>query len=210
MTHELKLYHYWRSSSSWRVRWALEIKKIKYESIAVNLLKKEQQSAEYIAKNASGFVPCLEINGQPFGESLAIIEWLEEQYPEPSLLPKDRHERLKVRQLALIIAAGTQPLQNLAAQVYYSPDKEKRKEYAQHWINAGFASYEATMSATSNYSFGNTITLADLCLLPQCYNALRFGVELEKYPNIFRVYNNCIELESYQNSHPDKQPGAVV
>ena len=210
MSHELKLYHYWRSSSSWRVRWALEIKKVKYESIAVNLLKKEQQSAAYTAKNASGFVPCLEINGQAYGESLAIIEWLEEQYPNPRLLPKDPGDRLKVRQLAFLIACGTQPLQNLAAQVYYSDDKEKRKQYAQHWISAGFKAYEATMSTTSKYSYGETVSIADLCLLPQCYNALRFGVELEQYPNILRVYNNCIKLESYQNSHPDKQPGAIL
>ncbi|WP_372364618.1 maleylacetoacetate isomerase [Candidatus Uabimicrobium sp. HlEnr_7] len=211
MAHQLKLYHYWRSSSSWRVRWALEIKQIEYESIAVNLLKKEQKAPEYLSKVASGFVPCLEVNGKSFGESVAMIEWLEEEYPKPNLLPQNKLDRMRVRELTTIITSGTQPLQNLCAQIYYSSEKEKRKEYAQYWINKGLETYETTISSTvGTYSFGDNITLADLCLLPQCYNAIRFGVDIEKYTNIYKVYNNCIALESYKKSHPDNQPGAIT
>lgn len=208
---ELKLYHYWRSSSSWRVRWALAIKNIAYESIAINLLEKEHKSRQYKQKVAMGFVPCLEVDGVPFSESTAIIEWLEEEFPEPNLLPKNKLDRLKVRQLAMIIACGTQPLQNLSAQIYYSDNKEKRKEYAQHWIKFGLDAYEKSIESTAcKYSFGDNISLADLCLMPQCYNALRFGVDIKEFTKLYQVYNNCLLLESYKNSHPDNQPGAIV
>ena len=203
---QLTLYHYWRSSSSWRVRWALAIKNITYDSVAVNLLKKEHSENNYKQKSKMGFVPCLEIDGKAITESLAIIEWLEEKFPAKPLLPKDPWDRLKVRELAFIIAAGTQPVQNLSVQLYYSDDKEKRKEYAHHWISKGLGAYEESISEISQkYSYGDDITIADLCLIPQCYNALRFGVNLSIYPKIKEIYERCLQLKTCIEAHPDNQ-----
>lgn len=203
---QLKLYHYWRSSSSWRVRWALAIKNISYESVAVNLLKKEHYSDDYKEKSKIGFVPCLEVDGKPITESLAILEWLEEQFPAHPILPENPWDRLKVRELALIIAAGTQPVQNLCVQLYYSDDKGKRKEYAHHWISKGLDAYEKSISKTSHkYSYGDNVSIADLCLIPQCYNALRFGVDLSLFPKVSAIYQTCLQLKTCIEAHPDNQ-----
>src|SRR5947209_1533710 len=112
MAHQLTLYHYWRSSCSWRVRWGLALKGLAYESVAVDILAGEQRSQAYLAKNPAGFLPTLVVDGRPFAESLAILEWLDETVPAPPLLPRDPLQRLTVRQLAMTIVAGTQPLQN--------------------------------------------------------------------------------------------------
>ena len=205
---ELTLYHYWRSSSSWRVRWALEIKEVPCKLHTINLLENEQTHEEYLQKNPMGQVPCLQIGNTYFSESLAIIEWLEENYPHPHLLPADPKERMLVRSLAQIIASDTQPLQNLHAQRYYSKDEKKRKEYAQYWIRRGLNAYESTLkqysSSTSNYSVGQYLTTADLCLIPQCYNALRFEVNLNEFPLIEKIYQYCINTDTCKASHPDQ------
>lgn len=207
----MKLYHYWRSSCSWRVRWVLAIKGIPYESLPVNLLGKENLDPQYVTKNPSGFVPCLEIDGRAYGESLAIIEFIEELYPEPAILPSDPINKMIVRQLAYTIACGTQPLQNLVAQNYYSQDKEKREEYARHWISAGLSVYERLAERYSNrkFTWGDSVTLADICLIPQVYNARRFGVQLENFPISLAIYENCIKLAHCESAAPHNQPGAV-
>lgn len=203
MKHNLTLYHYWRSSCSWRVRWALAVKKQSYEAVAVNLLKGEQQSPEYLAKNPLGFVPCLAVDGQPLGESLAILEWIEESYPTPALLPKDSLARARTRQLCNIIVAGTQPLQNLSVQKYYCPDETKRLEDGRHWIKRGLTSYEKLLETTSGkFSVGDEVTMADLCLIPQCYNALRYELSLDLFPRAKAIYERCRELPECKAAEP--------
>lgn len=205
---KLRLYHYWRSSSSWRVRWALALKSIDCEFVAVNLLADEQKSEESLKRNPLGAVPTLEITddvGTRFlGESIAILEWLEETHPKQSLFPKDAYLRALVRQLTQIINAGTHPLQNLSTQKYYSEDVEKRKTWTQHWIKNGLGVYEKIATKTAgNFSVGDQITMADLCLIPQCYNAIRNSIEMSAFPTIKRIYEASLQIETCQKSHPD-------
>ena len=202
---EITLYHYYRSTCSWRVRWALHYKGIEFTPVAVNLLKGEQKQDSYAQLNPMSYVPSLSIDGETYSESMAILEWLEEIHPEPKLLPQDPPSRMRGRQLYQIIASRTQPMQNLAAQKYFSGDKSKQWEYARHWISKGFNAYEALLQQTKgSFSFGESLTLADICLIPQCYNALRFGLEIDQFPLIFDVYKRCLNLEHYQKSLPEK------
>ena len=140
--NQMTLYHYWRSSCSWRVRWGFAHKKQTLNYQAIDLLKNEQQSPEYLKKNPSGLVPSLNINQSYVGESLAILEWLEERHPNPPLLPQDSFARLQVRQLCYTIMSGIQPLQNLSAQKKHAQEKEKQHAYARFWIEKGFRTYE--------------------------------------------------------------------
>lgn len=200
----LTLYHYYRSSCSWRVRWALKIKNVGFNAVPINLLKKEQESQAFMKRNPNGFVPCLEIDNEFFSESIAILEWLDETYKEPPLLPQDPISRLRVRQLAFTIASGVQPLQNLLAQKIHSSDRKKQLEYACFWIEKGFNAYERLLlAAKGTYSFESQLSIADLCLIPQCYNAKRFGLDLQKFPNINSIYQRCMDLESCKSSKPE-------
>lgn len=188
------LYHYWRSSCSWRVRWALNIKGIEYQTTAVNLLKQEHRLADYLEKNPSGQVPTLLTEDGYLAESLSIIEWLEEKHPTPALLPQDARSRQKARQLAYTLTMGVQPLQNLAGLKAVSSKREEQIDYAQKVVKAGFDSYEKQLGAHSGtYSLGSRPTLPDLCLVPQCYNALRFKLRLQDWPTINRIYHHAIE-----------------
>lgn len=206
----MTLYHYWRSSCSWRVRWALALKNVKYDSVPVNILAGEQRSPAYVAKNPSGFLPTLEIDGKFYGESLALLEWIEETWPTPALLPKDPFERLRVRQLALTIVAGTQPLQNPSMLKHFVADEAARKPYAQHFIATGLKTYETLLASSKPglYSFGDTVTMADLCLIPQVYNAGRFDVDLTATPRVQAIYEQCLKTPACEASHPSNQPGA--
>lgn len=202
----IELYHYYRSSSSWRVRWALNIKNVKYNATAVNLLAGEQQQQEHLLKNPMGQVPAIKIDHQYYSDSIAIIEWLEEQLPSPPLLPNDSLSRLRVRELASIIHSGTQPLQNFGVQKRISNKQEQRWAYARHWIHEGFKAYEHRLNSLSlhgTFSYGHSVTLADLCLIPQCYNATRFGINLNLYPNIKKIYQNCLQTPECEAASPD-------
>lgn len=213
---KLRLYHYWRSSSSWRVRWALALKGIQPEFVPVDLLNGESESETHRAKNPFGFVPVLEFldEAKPerrfLSESVAMLEFLEETFPTPALLPKDPILRAKVRSLVEAINAGTQPLQNLTTQIYFAPDSDpdypaKRKAIAQYWIRNGFEAYEKLVAPLAGkFSCGDSVTLADLVLIPQCYNAIRNDVSLEKYPTILRIYENAVKTEGYALSEPEK------
>jgi maleylacetoacetate isomerase len=204
MRDEIVLYHYWRSSCSWRVRWALNHKKIPHRLIAVDLLKGEQKSAEYLRRNPAGFVPTLEWKGNFYSESLAILEWLEESFPQAPLLPSDAHSRMIVRQLALEIIAGTQPHQNLSVLNYFSSDASRKKEISVHFITRGLAAYERLLNGKSGtYSYGSQITFADLALVPQCYNALRNEIDLGQFPLIHGIYKRCLKTEACKTSAPE-------
>lgn len=206
---QLKLYHYWRSSSSWRVRWALEYKGIPYDSIPVNLLQNEQRSAAYTQKSPMQHVPMLEIDGKPLSESIAIMEWIEETYPQPPLLPSDSMTRATVRELCQLIAADIQPIQNLKVMQYHSADPKERERWAHHWISQGLKAVEARLHQTAGtFSVGGALTMADLCLIPQVYNALRFNVDMNQFPLCRRIYEHCLKMPSCDKAAPHNQPGA--
>ncbi|MDO8527379.1 MAG: maleylacetoacetate isomerase [Deltaproteobacteria bacterium] len=206
---QLKLYHYWRSSSSWRVRWAFAIKKMPCAFVAVDLLKGEQKGDAHLKRNPSGHVPVLEVEdgGKTFflTESLAIIEWMEEIQKEPSLLPGNSFQRARIRALSEIVNSGTQPVQNLKVQKFHSSDPEKQKEWTRHWIREGLSAYENLVKETAGkFSVGDTVTMADLFLIPQCYNAKRFDVPLSEFSTIARIDAAAFQTSECQASAPDK------
>jgi maleylpyruvate isomerase len=206
----MKLYTYYRSSSAYRVRIALNHKRIAYEHCAVNLLKREQRGGDYLALNPQGLVPALQTDeGELITQSTAIIEWLDTAYPETPLLPNDELQRAKVRALVNIIACDIQPLNNLRVLNYLSNDlavsDEQKNAWYQHWISAGFGALEAQLGE-SGYCYGETISMVDVYLIPQVYNALRFNTNMANYPNITRIYAACNELEAFKAAHPDQQP----
>lgn len=211
----LTLYHYWRSSCSWRVRWALALKGVSYDAVPINLLKGEQAADSYLKQNPSGFVPALAIDGRFFGESMALCEWIDETWPEPALLPRAPKTRLIVRQLALTMVAGTQPLQNPAVLKHFVPDEKERSGHARHWIQRGLAVYEKLLETNGRdapsglYSVGDQVTLADVCLIPQVYNAMRFDVDVAATPRIKAIYDRCLATEACAASSPPRQPGAT-
>lgn len=209
MSFSLELLHYWRSSCSWRVRWVLELKNLSYKSTPVNLLKDEHKSAHYYGLNPTKTVPTLLVNGSPMRESLAIIEWLEEKFPTPALLPTDPDSRARVRELAYTIAMGIQPIQNLKVLNYVSSDPTNRIRFARHWIKEGFDALERKLQLTAgSYCFGSQLTLADICLVPQVYNASRFGVDLTALPLIREISDRCLALAACERAAPSNQPGA--
>jgi maleylacetoacetate isomerase len=208
----LTLHHYWRSSCSWRVRWALQIKGIPYESMAVNLLKGEQNDLVYLKLNPSGQVPCLIVDGRALSESTAILEWLEETYPDPPLLPKDPWLRAEIRSFGQMIACGIQPLANLKVQHHVSKDADKRSEWANHFVTEGLVPIETMLRRYSDdakaFAFGPSPTLADLFLIPQVYNALRVNVDMTRFPLAKQVYDNALKTKACDAAAPHNQEGA--
>ncbi|ESO91951.1 hypothetical protein LOTGIDRAFT_121608 [Lottia gigantea] len=202
------LYSYFRSSCSWRVRIALNIKGIEYEYKAVHLLNNggEQRSEDYSSKNPMQQVPSLETsNGDVLTQSLPIMEYLEEQYPSPSLLPKDSIQRAQIRALAEMINSGIQPLQNLTVLQYLKEDQ--KAEWSKHWIHNGFVALEKTLEKTSGkYCFGDNITLVDCCLPPQVFNANRFKVDMAEFPVISRINEDLGKIEAFKLAQPSQQP----
>lgn len=215
------LYHYYRSSSSWRVRWALHLKGIAFTPVAVNLLTGEQRAPAHLARSPLGFVPLLGL-GDPalhLAESLAIIEYLDELYPAPPLLPQDPLGRARVRQLAQVVSADTQPLQNTSVLEHVGqllPDPGARKAWAQRFIRRGLDVYEALVSApgwpAGRFSHGDELTIADLCLIPQLYNARRQGLDVAAWPRLAAIEAVCMQTEAAQRSSPEAYapPGAPV
>ncbi len=208
---KLLLHHYWRSSSSWRVRWALAYKGIPYEGHAVNLLAGAQSEASYVAnKSPMGYVPCLEVDGRPLSESVAIFELLEELAPEPALYPRDAWGRARVRQLVEFVNAGTQPLQNLVVNRHHSSDPDAQKAWARHWIGRGLAALERELllihdeGLGGRHAVGDALTAADLFIAPQLYNARRFEVDLGPFPRVCAVEQAALATPSAQASHPDR------
>ncbi|XP_019374291.1 PREDICTED: maleylacetoacetate isomerase isoform X2 [Gavialis gangeticus] len=200
------LYSYFRSSCSWRVRIALALKGITYDQVPVNLLKDggQQLTAEFQVVNPMQQVPALKIDGITLSQSLAIIEYLEETRPNPRLLPQDQKKRAQVRMISDHIVSGIQPLQNLAILQRVG---EKKLEWAQHYITNGFQALERILKHTAGrYCVGDEVSMADLCLVPQVYNAERYKVDLAPYPTITRINKALLELEAFQVSHPTKQP----
>lgn len=202
------LYSYFRSSCAWRVRTALAMKGIDYEYSPVHLVQDggQQFSDTYKALNPQCVVPTLEIDGQVLTQSLSIIEYLDETRGSPCLLPKgDPIRRQQVRAVSDCIASGIQPIQNLSVVKYVGP--EKKAEWGKHWIEQGFNGLEKLLQKTAGkYCVGDEVTMADLCLVPQVYNANRFKVDMSAYPIISRINEELNTLEAFQKAHPAQQP----
>ncbi|XP_078090660.1 maleylacetoacetate isomerase isoform X2 [Mustelus asterias] len=201
------LYTYFRSSCSWRVRIALAFKGIAYDQVPVNLVKGGgQQHADFFkALNPMKQVPALSIDGITISQSLAIIQYLDETRPGPRLLPEDTKKRAQVRMISDHITSGIQPLQNL--HVLQKLEAEKKLEWAQYFIVNGFQALESLLQQTAGqYCVGDEVTMADLCLVPQVYNAVRFKVDLAPFPTIAKINNALLELQIFKVSHPSCQP----
>lgn len=208
---KLVLHHYWRSSSSWRVRWALAHKGLAYEGRAVDLLSGAQSDAAYVAdKSPMGYVPSLEVDGRPLTESVAILEYLEEVAPEPALYPREPWARARVRQLVEFVNAGTQPLQNLSVNRRHSSDPAEQRAWARHWIERGLAALERELGVVraeglgGAFAVGDALTAADLYLAPQLYNARRFEVDLAPFPLLLAAEQAALATASAHASHPDR------
>jgi maleylacetoacetate isomerase len=202
------LFDYFRSSASYRVRIALNLKGVEYEAAPVDLLHGKQKEAEYRAKNPQGLVPMLEIDGQRITQSVAIIEYLDATRPEPPLLPSDPADAAHVRALALIVACDIHPLNNLRVLKYLSgplrQDEETRNGWYRHWVAEGLAGLEAQAAPRAGrFLFGDSPTLADVCLVPQLFNARRFDVPLEAYPTLVRADAEANRIEAFAAAHPD-------
>ncbi|WP_298775726.1 maleylacetoacetate isomerase [uncultured Shewanella sp.] len=217
-----KLYGYWRSSAAYRVRIALNLKEITVEQLSVHLVKAggEQHKAAYLALNPQALVPSFVVNDESTGfesevltQSLAILEYLDEVYPQHALLPSSSLARANVRAMAMSIACDIHPLNNLRVLQYLSSqlninDDDKGAWY-RHWIEQGFTALEAQLTRVSGlYCYGDTVSMADVCLVPQVYNAERFGVDLTPYSNIMRVNAACLELAAFNDARPENQPDA--
>ncbi|KAG0354637.1 Glutathione S-transferase zeta-1 [Podila minutissima] len=200
------LYSYFRSSCSWRVRIALNLKAIDYEVRPVNLLKGEQRSEEYLKIQPFGFVPAFidDKTGHTLIQSVSILEFLEETRPQYPLLPKEPLERATVRALVHAVAMDIQPVTNLRILKYVGDDK--KAEWAKHFLTEGFKAVEAMLEKTAGtYSFGDSITMADLALVPQVYNGVRFGVDMTAFPIISRINATLGEIDAFKAAHPTKQ-----
>jgi maleylacetoacetate isomerase len=215
---ELLLYGYWRSSSAYRVRIALILKGLSYRQQAVHLARDggEQHRDEFRRLNPLGLVPALIHEDHVLVESLAICEYLEERFPEPALLPQSPTERARVRALALSIACEIQPLNNLAVLQYlkagFAADEQAIQAWYHRWIQRGFSALEAWLAAgdeSGAFCHGETPGLADCCLVPQVYNAERFGCDLGPYPRIQEITARCRQLEAFIAAAPEHQPDAV-
>ena len=213
------LYSYWRSSAAYRVRIALELKGLAYELRAVHLVKDggEQLHDDYRAKNPLAELPTLEIpdgDGVVYlAQSVAILEYLEEVHPEVRLLPKSALDRARVRQLVEVVNSGLHPLQNLKVNKHLSAsfgtDQAANEAWNRHWISRGFDGLEILVARYGGpYAFGDRPTLADCAVVPQMYNARRYGLELSRWPALARVWEHANALEAFQRAAPEAQPDA--
>lgn len=208
----LRLYSYFRSSAAYRVRIALNYKGIEYSQVPVNLVNDEQNSQEYLAINPLGLVPALKLADDTIiTQSTAILEWLEEQYPEPALYPSDAATRAKARSLCNVIACDVHPLNNLRVLKYLKGElrvsEEQKINWYHHWIENGFRSVEKALGPDS-YALGPRVSMVDVYLIPQVYNALRFKQDMNSYPNITRIYHACNELDAFKTAAPESQMDA--
>lgn len=205
----MELYSYFRSSAAYRVRIALNLKCVEHRLVATNLLEGKHRSADYLAVNPQGLVPALKLpDGQIITQSPAILEWLEEQFPTPPLYPQDPVARAQVRAMAFTIACDIHPIDNLRVLQYLKNElevnEEQKNAWYHHWIILGFSALEPQIKGP--YSCGEIFTMADVYLIPQVYNALRFGLPMEDFPNIQAAYENCNKHPAFRDAHPDQQP----
>lgn len=212
----LQLYSYYRSSASYRVRIALNVKDIAHQINYINLLAGEQQNATYRAINQQRLVPTLVDGDFTLSQSMAILEYLEDKYPETPLLPPDPQGRAHVRQIANIIACDMHSLNNLRTlnylQTNFDISGDQKNEWYYNWLTLGFDAIEKLISKfdkDNNFCYDQKISLADVCLVPQVFNALRFSFEMDRYERIMQIYNNCMTILSFQKASPEQQADMV-
>ncbi len=211
----MELYGYFRSSTAYRVRIALNVKGLDCTHIPLSILGGEHKGEDYMSKNPQGFVPYLSDGDVGMGQSMAMLEYLEESYPAPALLPSDAAARARVRQLSGIIACDIHPIDNLRVLKYITDElgasAEQKTIWYQHWILEGFRAFEILLQdgKSGDFCHGNTVTFADLCLVPQVYNARRFNCPLEDFPTIIRITDNCNTLDAFIEAQPENQIDAL-
>lgn len=204
------LYDYYRSSAAFRVRIALNMKGVDYESRPVNLLESEQRSDEYRSLNPQGLIPMLDIDGHRLTQSLAIINYLDLRFATQPLLPARAAERAHVVALAMMVACDIHPLNNLRVLKYLKSQlghsQEEIDSWYAHWISEGLPAMEALAAPRAGkFLFGDAPTAADICLVPQLYNARRYNVPLDDYPTLLRADENASKLDAFARAHPDRQ-----
>lgn len=213
----MKLYTYYRSSAAYRTRIALNLKGLAFDSVPVHLVRDggEQHSEAHLARNPQGLVPVLEHEQNMLSQSLAIIEYLDEEYPEPSLLPGNAAQRASIRSIAQSIACDIHPLNNLRVLQYLSQElsvtDQQKSEWYVHWVEKGFAALEQTLKRSSldgQFCLAGQATLADCCLIPQVYNAQRFNVDMTAYPTLSSINDHCLSLSAFSEAAPEQQADA--
>lgn len=208
----MKLHNYFRSSASFRVRIALGLKGLPYEYVPVHLPRGDHKKPPFVDLSADTLVPLLEIDGEKLSQSMAIIEYLDETYPTPALLPSDALGRAKVRALAQSIACEIHPINNLRILKYLvrelKVEEEAKNAWYRHWCREGLLAFEKQLNQlpAATFCFGNTPTLADLCLVPQIFNAQRFQVNFEGLTRTLAAYEACMALPAFQNAQPSACP----
>jgi maleylacetoacetate isomerase len=209
------LFTYWRSSAAYRVRIALNMKRIPFESAPIHLVRNggEQLSPEYRKINPAAVVPALRIrDGLVLTQSLAILEYLEETHPDPMLLPGDALLRARVRAAAQLIASDIHPINNLRVAQYLKgklgQSQEATTEWMRHWMQVGLSAYAELIDADAEFSFGDAPTLADICLVPQLYNARRWGATFERIGRLAEIERRCLSLDAFAAASPENQPDA--
>lgn len=214
---DLRLYTYWRSTAAYRVRIALNLKKLRHELIPIHLTRNggEQHRDEYLALNPQGLVPTLLDGERILRQSLAILEYLDEVYPEPPLLPATPRDRARVRAIADLIACDVHPLNNLRVLQFLEKEmgqgENARKNWYHYWLEQGFNALEELLAdhpSTGIFCEGDEPTFADVCLVPQVYNARRFEVDMARYPTIVRIDEACLSMPAFSDAAPENQPDA--
>jgi maleylacetoacetate isomerase len=210
----VRLYDYFRSSACYRVRIALNLKGMTYETVPTNIVKGAQDTPEFIAKNPQHFVPMLEIDGLQLTQSLAIIDYLDASHKEPRLVPADAAARAKVLAMALVIACDVHPLNNLRVLRYLDDGlgiaQDKRDDWYRHWVAEGFAALEILAADAGAFLSGPTPGVADICLVPQMYNARRLNLDLAPYPTLVRIDAGACTLPAFRAAHPDVVSGSAA
>ncbi len=215
MSEHLQLYSYWRSSAAYRVRIGLNLKGLHYDTVPVHLLRDggQQHTPEFREANPQKLVPVLKHGNRVMRQSVAILEYLDETWPAPPLLPVLSRDRQRVRALAQSVACDIHPLNNLRVLQYFentwNVPQPERDEWITHWIDDGLHAIEAMLAdhpSTGSFCEGNTPTLADCCLIPQVYNARRFGVAMDRFPTIARIEATCLALPAFDAARPERQP----
>ena len=208
----MKLYSHWRSTTSYRVRIALHLKQIAFETVPVDLVAGDQRDAEYLAVNPVAGVPALVLeDGTVLTQSMAILEWIEARHPTPTLIPRDPVQAALIRGAALVMAADVHPVNNLKVVQQLKAmghDQDEAVAWMQDWMTRGFTAYDALIPGGA-FSFGDALSLADICLVAQLYNAHRWGVDLSLFPRLTEIEARCLALPAFDAAHPQNQPDAA-
>ncbi|MGV6887842.1 maleylacetoacetate isomerase [Rhodophyticola sp. SM2404] len=208
----MKLYSHWRSTTSYRVRIALHLKQIAFETVPVDLVAGDQRDAEYLAVNPVAGVPALVLeDGTVLTQSMAILEWIEARHPNPTLIPRDPVQAALIRAAALVMAADVHPVNNLKVVQQLKAmghDHDEAVAWMQDWMTRGFTAYDALIPGGA-FSFGDVLSLADICLVAQLYNAHRWGVDLSPFPRLTEIEARCLALPAFDAAHPQNQPDAA-